>query len=135
MLKKRHEFNIIQKFENILGLKSVTDGTIVFYHGDKAKGKPNKPDGYYLLDGVVFILDAKAENKKFSGQLESYLQLDPHENKVGFKYNYVFKDVCIIYYIAYIDYIFNYFIICIYFFIHIISWNKFYYLIKSENQF
>lgn len=87
MFKKTYEYNVIQKFENILGLKSITDGTIVFYHGDKAKGKPNKPDGYYFLDGVVFILDAKAINKKFSGQLESYLQLDPHENKVGFKYN------------------------------------------------
>lgn len=83
------EFENVRNFTKILGLENKTDGTLFLYK------KPNnseytslKPDGYYFLDGVTFILDAKAENKPFTGQLNDYMKLESNDNFIGFQYNF-----------------------------------------------
>lgn len=79
------ENEIVANFTHILALPNRTDGTL-FIYGAK-KGIATKPDGYYYYEGITFILDAKAENKPFSGQLEDYMKLEQNENFIGFKYN------------------------------------------------
>ena len=83
-----NEFQIVREFTKMLGLENQTDGTIFIYKKPNNENKMSlKPDGYYYKDGVTFILDAKAYNKNFSGQLEDYLQLEQNPNNIGFKYN------------------------------------------------
>jgi hypothetical protein len=82
-----NEFEIVKKFTKILGLDNKTDGSLYFY---KSKTRdPKKPDGYYVKDGVRFLLDAKAPNKKFENQLESYMKYESQldDNFIGFKYD------------------------------------------------
>ncbi|MES3518733.1 HsdM family class I SAM-dependent methyltransferase [Mycoplasmoides gallisepticum] len=82
------EFEIVNEFTNKLGLKNKTDGTLFIYKKpNKNHSMSLKPDGYYYLDGVTFILDAKAEGKEFEGQLEDYMKLEKNPNFIGFKYN------------------------------------------------
>lgn len=80
-----HEKEIVDRFTHILGLPNKTDGTLYIYKAQK--GKSTKPDGYYYYEGITFILDAKAEGKAFTGQLEDYMSLESNENFIGFKYN------------------------------------------------
>lgn len=82
----KSEFEIVKEFTAILGLENQTDGSLFIYKNQKKK-LALKPDGYYFKDGVTFILDAKAENIGFVGQLEDYLKLEQNPNKIGFKYN------------------------------------------------
>ncbi|MDC4182555.1 N-6 DNA methylase [Mycoplasma bradburyae] len=85
---QKTEFEIVNEFTNKLGLKNKTDGTLFIYKKpNKAHSLSLKPDGYYYLDGVTFILDAKAEGKSFEGQLEDYMKLEKNPNFIGFKYN------------------------------------------------
>lgn len=82
------EFEIVNEFTNKLELKNKTDGTLFIYKKpNKNHSMSLKPDGYYYLDGVTFILDAKAEGKEFEGQLEDYMKLEKNPNFIGFKYN------------------------------------------------
>lgn len=82
---KETEFEIVSAFSNTLGLPNKTDGSLFIYKGEKGKSK--KPDGYYFYDGITFILDAKAPNEKFTGQLKDYMELESNENFIGFEYN------------------------------------------------
>lgn len=82
----KSEFDIVRNFSQKLGLVNHTDGSLFIYKPKKA-GFATKPDGYYYYDGITFILDAKAENQKFTGQLEDYMNLETNENFIGFKYN------------------------------------------------
>lgn len=82
---KRNEKEIVDMFTHILGLPNKTDGTLYIYK--PKKGTATKPDGYYYYEGITFILDAKAEGKAFTGQLEDYMSLESNENFIGFKYN------------------------------------------------
>ncbi|MGZ9413229.1 HsdM family class I SAM-dependent methyltransferase [Mycoplasma sp. Z386] len=84
---RKTEFYIIDKFSKELGLINRTDGTIPFYKKTSKEYQATKPDGYYFYDGVIFILDAKAENKPFKGQLKDYMTLDKHKNIIGFEFN------------------------------------------------
>ena len=81
----RSEFDIVREFTHKLGLPNRTDGTLFIYKG--SKGESTKPDGYYFYEGITFILDAKAEGVRFSGQLQSYMKLESNENFIGFEYN------------------------------------------------
>ncbi|WP_435128390.1 HsdM family class I SAM-dependent methyltransferase [Mycoplasma sp. 6243] len=84
----RSEFKIVEAFTNILGLKNNTDGTIPLYKKTSdAKYEATKPDGYYFYDGVIFILDAKAEGIKFEKQIYDYMKFEKHKNTIGFQYN------------------------------------------------
>ncbi|VEU77798.1 HsdM family class I SAM-dependent methyltransferase [Mycoplasmopsis columbinasalis] len=84
----KSEFEIVSEFTNALGLRNQTDGTLHLYHKRDAKvHQATKPDGYYYYDGITFILDAKAENAPFTGQLFDYMQLEQNENFIGFMYN------------------------------------------------
>lgn len=82
---KMRENEVVANFTHILALPNRTDGTLFIYKAQK--GTATKPDGYYYYEGITFILDAKAENKPFSGQLEDYMKLEQNENFIGFKYN------------------------------------------------
>ena len=82
---KLHESDIVASFTHILNLPNKTDGTLHIYKPEK--GNPTKPDGYYYYEGITFILDAKAPNQDFTGQLESYMRLESNENFIGFKYS------------------------------------------------
>ncbi|MGL5591133.1 MAG: N-6 DNA methylase [Mycoplasmoidaceae bacterium] len=84
----QNEYTNVKIFESILGLPNKTDGTLFIYKRPKNEPKALKPDGYFFADGVTFILDAKAQGKKFSGQLEDYLLLEKNKNKIGFKYSF-----------------------------------------------
>ncbi|ENR0323807.1 hypothetical protein ACERUG_000623 [Campylobacter upsaliensis] len=84
-MKKESEFEVVRAFSHILGLPNKTDGSLFIYKGEKGKSK--KPDGYYFYDGITFILDAKAPNEKFTGQLKDYMELESNENFIGFEYN------------------------------------------------
>lgn len=85
---KKTEFEIVKEFTRILGLENQTDGTLFIYQKPNKQGQISlKPDGYYYYNGVTFILDAKASNCDFTGQLEDYLKLEKNPNNVGFKYN------------------------------------------------
>ena len=85
----RTEFQNVKDFTNILGIQNKTDGTLFLYKKPiTSECVALKPDGYYFKDGVTFILDAKAENKNFSGQLEDYMKLEPNKNFIGFKYSF-----------------------------------------------
>lgn len=79
------EKEIVDTFTHILGLPNKTDGSLHIYKSQK--GTATKPDGYYYYEGITFILDAKAQGKAFSGQLEDYMRLESNENFIGFKYN------------------------------------------------
>lgn len=83
----KSEFQNIKDFTRILGLENKTDGTRFIYKKIFDRNDPCKPDGYYYANGVTFILDAKSENKDFTGQLENYMQKEKNENFVGFKYS------------------------------------------------
>lgn len=84
----KNEFNIVDEFSAKLGLKNQTDGSLFIYKKDKKDTKQStKPDGYYYYEGITFILDAKAENKKLTGQLNDYMELESNINFVGFAYN------------------------------------------------
>lgn len=83
---KKSEFEIVKEFTKMLGLENQTDGTLFIYKNNE-KGVASKPDGYYYVSGITFILDAKAEGEKFIGQLEDYMKLEQNKNFVGFKYN------------------------------------------------
>ncbi|WP_462088143.1 HsdM family class I SAM-dependent methyltransferase [Mesomycoplasma hyopneumoniae] len=85
MLKS--EFKVVEKFSSILGLKNQTDGSVPLYKKDKNGYQATKPDGYYFYDGVIFILDAKKENAKFQNQLFDYMELEKHQDIIGFQYN------------------------------------------------
>ncbi len=85
MINGNTEFQVIKDFERILGLENKTDGTLFIYKGKERSAK--KPDGYFYLDGVTFILDAKARGKKFEGQLEDYMIQEINPKYIGFKYN------------------------------------------------
>ncbi|AGR41204.1 N-6 DNA methylase [Spiroplasma taiwanense] len=91
---KKTEFENVKYFNKIIGIENKTDGTLFIYPTpkDKKLGEKisRKPDGYYYMDGVTFILDAKAEGNEFSGQLEDYLKLEQNKNNVGFKYSGIF---------------------------------------------
>lgn len=80
-----HESDIVASFTHILNLPNKTDGTLHKYKPQK--GIATKPDGYYYYEGITFILDAKAPNQAFTGQLESYMKLESNDNFIGFKYN------------------------------------------------
>jgi hypothetical protein len=82
-----NEMTVVNDFSNILGLKNQTDGTLFIYQKNKDEPQSTKPDGYYFKDGVTFILDAKASNQKFKGQLEDYMYLEKNPYFVGFKYS------------------------------------------------
>ncbi|MDE6885525.1 MAG: N-6 DNA methylase [Helicobacteraceae bacterium] len=82
---KLYESEIVANFTHILGLPNKTDGTLYIYKAQK--GIATKPDGYYYYEGITFILDAKAQGKAFTGQLEDYMKLESNENFIGFKYN------------------------------------------------
>lgn len=82
---KLYESEIVANFTHILGLPNKTDGTLYIYKAKK--GIATKPDGYYYYEGITFILDAKAQGKAFTGQLEDYMKLESNENFIGFKYN------------------------------------------------
>lgn len=82
---KLSEKDIVANFTHILGLPNKTDGTLHKYKPQK--GIATKPDGYYYYEGITFILDAKAPNQAFTGQLESYMKLESNDNFIGFKYN------------------------------------------------
>ena len=75
---KLSEKDIVANFTHILGLPNKTDGTLYIYNGEKGTAK--KPDGYYYFEGITFILDAKAQGKAFTGQLEDYMKLESNEN-------------------------------------------------------
>lgn len=87
MARNRDECDVVQEFTSILDLKNKTNGTRYIYKKVLDGNDPCKPDGYYYADGVTFILDAKAENKDFTGQLESYMSKEKNENFIGFKYS------------------------------------------------
>lgn len=90
------EFQIVEEFSNELGLKNQTDGSIPIYKKTKqGEYQATKPDGYYFFDGVIFILDAKAEGKQFAGQINDYLYLEKHQNTIGFEYNGITLNVYI----------------------------------------
>lgn len=78
----KSEFEVVAEFSHILGLPNKTDGTLFIYK-TSYKGRSTKPDGYYYYEGITFILDAKAEGKKFSGQLEDYMELEANESFIG----------------------------------------------------
>ena len=78
------EFSVITNFTRIIGLPNKTDGTLWIYKKPKNESWATKPDGYYYYEGVTFILDAKAKNKKSTGQLEDYMNLEKNPNYVGF---------------------------------------------------
>ena len=82
---KETEFDVVLAFTHKLGLPNQTDGSLFIYKGEKGLAK--KPDGYYYYDGITFILDAKAPNEKFTGQLKDYMELENNENFIGFEYN------------------------------------------------
>ncbi|ATP59517.1 HsdM family class I SAM-dependent methyltransferase [Mesomycoplasma dispar] len=87
-VKKYNEFEVVKIFSTKLGLKNQTDGTINFYKKTSKDKQSTKPDGIYYYDGIVFILDAKAQGKKFSGQIKHYMELESNKHFVGFEYNY-----------------------------------------------
>lgn len=84
---KKSEFEIVKEFSLILGLQNQTDGSLFIYKNKNNIGMSKKPDGYYYLDGVTFILDAKSEGQHFTGQLEDYMKQESNPNFIGFKYN------------------------------------------------
>ncbi len=81
----KNEYEVVSDFTHKIGLNNQTDGTVFIYKNKEKMSK--KPDGYYFLDGTTFILDAKAEGKKFTGQLEDYMKQEANPNFIGFKYN------------------------------------------------
>ena len=83
---QEYECDVSRKFSHILGLSSKTDGTLFIYKSNK-KGVAKKPDGYYFYEGITFILDAKSPNKKFTGQIFDYMDLESSEHFIGFEYN------------------------------------------------
>ena len=83
--EKLSENEVVKIFSNILDLPNKTDGTLHIYPAEK--GKATKPDGYYYFEGITFILDAKAQGKAFTGQLEDYMRAEKNDNYIGFKYN------------------------------------------------
>lgn len=85
-MSKKSEFEVVDIFSHLLGLKNKTDGSLFIYKPQN-KGDSTKPDGLYYYDGITFILDAKAEGEKFIGQLEDYMRLENNPNYIGFKYN------------------------------------------------
>ncbi|AHH45269.1 HsdM family class I SAM-dependent methyltransferase [Mesomycoplasma bovoculi] len=87
MSNKDKEFDVVKDFTNKLGLKNRTDGTIPFYKKITNGKQATKPDGYFYYEGITFILDAKAEGKKFTGQLKDYMTNEPNPNFIGFEYN------------------------------------------------
>lgn len=85
---KKSEFQIVEEFSAKLGLKNQTDGSLFIYKKDIQSVKQStKPDGYYYYDGITFILDAKSEDGKFTGQLDDYMKLESNTNFIGFAYN------------------------------------------------
>lgn len=40
-----------------------------------------------FYDGVIFILEAKAEGQKFENQIFDYMELESHKSIIGFQYN------------------------------------------------
>ncbi|MGL5590696.1 MAG: N-6 DNA methylase [Metamycoplasmataceae bacterium] len=87
-MNRRSEFLIVEEASRILGLRNQTDGSLFVYKKPQKDLKlSTKPDGYYYYEGITFILDAKAEKTKFSGQLEDYMKLEKNENFVGLKYS------------------------------------------------
>lgn len=85
---KKSEFEIVEEFSAKLGLKNRTDGSLFIYKKEKKDIKQaKKPDGYYYYEGITFILDAKEENGKFTGQLNDYMELESNTNFIGFAYN------------------------------------------------
>lgn len=84
---KKSEFEIVAEFSAKLGLKNQTDGSLFIYKNNTQEKKSTKPDGYYYYEGITFILDAKSENGKFTGQLSDYMQLESNTNFIGFEYN------------------------------------------------
>lgn len=82
------EFEVKSDFTNILGLVNQTDGTLIIYDKPCRGHYAVKPDGYYYADGVTFILDAKAENKKSTNQLFDYMKFEKNPNYIGFFYSY-----------------------------------------------
>ncbi len=85
---KKSEFEIVKEFSAKLGLKNQTDGSLFIYKKSKnGIQEATKPDGYYYYEGITFILDAKSENGKFTGQLADYMKLESNVNFVGFAYN------------------------------------------------
>ena len=83
----KKEFNIVDEFTAKLGLKNQTDGSLFIYKKIKSQKQSLKPDGYYYYEGITFILDAKSQNAKFSGQLADYMELESNEHYIGFEYN------------------------------------------------
>lgn len=84
----KREFDVKNDFTRILGLQNQTDGTLFLYSKPKNGHYSLKPDGYYFADGVTFILDAKAENKKSTNQLWDYMELEKNPNYIGFFYSH-----------------------------------------------
>lgn len=84
---KKSEFEIVAEFSAKLGLKNQTDGSLFIYKNNTQEKKSTKPDGYYYYEGITFILDAKSENSKFTGQLNDYMALESNTNFIGFEYN------------------------------------------------
>ncbi len=82
---KRSECDIVREFTHKLGLPNRTDGSLFIYKGKK--GQSTKPDGYYFYEGITFILDAKSQGTRFSGQLKDYMKLESNANFIGFEYN------------------------------------------------
>lgn len=82
---KHSEFNIVREFTHKLGLPNRTDGSLFIYKGNK--GQSTKPDGYYFYEGITFILDAKSQGTRFSGQIKDYMRLESNANFIGFEYN------------------------------------------------
>lgn len=81
------EFDVVTNFTRIIGLPNKTNGSLWIYKKPKNESWATKPDGYYYCEGVTFILDAKAKNKKSIGQLEDYMNLEKNPNYVGFFYS------------------------------------------------
>ncbi len=51
------------------------------------RASQKNPMAIIFYDGITFILDAKAPNEKFTGQLKDYMELESNENFIGFEYN------------------------------------------------
>lgn len=86
----KSEYEIVKEVTELINLPNKTDGSLVRYKGIEGI-RCKKPDGIYEIDNLVIILDAKAEGKKFSGQIKDYMRgekiINPQKNIIGIQYN------------------------------------------------
>lgn len=97
-MNEKSEFEIVKEVTLKIGLENKTDGSLVRYSVDDVPDIiARKPDGVYEHENVIIILDAKAEGKNFSGQLEDYLiaerKINPMKDIIGIKYNGIVAEI------------------------------------------